>query len=314
MMIYPAEAQVQQDRKEIRALKLDNPEQFNFDGRVNEEFWDRIDPATGFLQQEPAEGMPASERTEVRIAFDSEYLYMGVILYDNDPSGIKSTQKRRDSRLIADERFTWIIDTFNDQRSAYFMEINPNALRTDGLISTGQGSSINLNWDGIWDAKAIIEDFGWSAEIRIPFRTFNFNPDSDSWGINFMRVIRRKSETVLWSGHLRNQGIDRPQNAGLLTGLTGLTQGLGLEVVPFGIIAGSEETLTAGKNSKSEIDGGFDVNYSITPNLRASFTVNTDFAETEVDQRQVNLTRFPLFFPEQRDFFLEGSNIYEFAP
>jgi hypothetical protein len=314
LLVLPIQAQIHQDRKEIRAYYLDSPEEFVLDGRVDEDFWSRIEPATGFLQQEPNEGAPATERTEVRIAFDREYLYIGVILYDSDPSGIKATQRRRDSRLVADERFTWIIDTFNDQRNAYFMEINPNGLRTDGLITTGQGSSINLNWDGIWDARAIIGDFGWSAEIRIPFRTFNFNPDSDSWGINFMRVIRRKSETVLWSGHRRSQGIERPQDAGVLTGLTGISQGLGLEVVPFGIINGSEERIINGTDRSSTIDGGFDVNYSITPSLRASVTVNTDFAEAEVDQRQVNLTRFPLFFPERRDFFLEGSNIYEFAP
>ncbi|REL24640.1 hydrolase [Rhodohalobacter sp. SW132] len=309
-----ADAQNNQERKEIRAYQLESSDHFRFDGRVDEEFWNQIEPATDFLQQEPSEGAPATENTEVRIAYDSEYLYIAVILFDSDPAGIKATQRRRDSRLVADERFTWIIDTFDDQRSAYFMEINPNGLRTDGLITTGQGSSINLNWDGIWDARAVIGDFGWSAEIRIPFRTFNFNPDSDRWGINFMRVVRRKSETSLWSGHLRSQGIDRPQNAGVLTGLSGMSQGLGLEVVPFGVFNGNEERFTGETNRATNIDGGFDVNYSITPRLRASVTVNTDFAEAEVDQRQVNLTRFPLMFPERRDFFLEGSNIYEFAP
>ena len=307
------QSQDQQNRRQIEAYKLENSEQFQFNGHVNEAFWSAIEPATGFLQQEPREGSPASEKTEVRVAYDDEYLYLGVILFDSNPAGIKASQKRRDARIEADERFTWIFDTFNDQRSAYFMEINPNALRTDGLISTGQGSSINLNWDGIWDARAVITDVGWSAEVRIPFRTFNFDPDSDRWGINFMRVIRRKSETVLWSGHLRNQGIERPQNAGVLTGLSGMSQGIGLEVVPFGIVNGSEVSTENGTNKTSSADGGFDINYSITPSLRASFTVNTDFAEAEVDQRQVNLTRFPIMFPEQRDFFLEGSNIYEFA-
>lgn len=310
----PLIAQNPQGKSEISAYRLDASEPFVFDGRLDEEFWSRIEPATGFLQQEPDEGAPATERTEVRIAYDSEYLYMGVMLYDSDPSGIKATQLRRDTRLVADERFTWIIDTYNDQRSAYFMEVNPNALRTDGLLTTGQGGGINLNWDGIWDARAHIGDFGWSVEIRIPFRTLNFNPESDRWGINFMRVIRRKSETVLWTGHRRHQGIDRPQNAGVLTGLTGMSQGLGLEVVPFGIFNGSEDTHSNGSGTVTDVDGGFDVNYSITPRLRASVTVNTDFAEAEVDRRQVNLSRFPIMFPEQRDFFLEGSNIYEFAP
>ncbi|MCG2587584.1 carbohydrate binding family 9 domain-containing protein [Rhodohalobacter sulfatireducens] len=305
-----------QDRtkNEVQAYRLQDSDQFLFDGRVTEEFWDRVPVATNFRQQEPNEGAVATEKTEVRIAYDDEYLYLSAILYDSDPSGIKATQKRRDARITADERFTWFFDTFNDQRSAYFMEVNPNALRTDGLITTGQGQTINLNWDGIWDAKAEISDIGWTTEIKIPFRTFNFDPDSDTWGVNFMRVIRRKSETVLWTGYQRNQGIERPQDGGLLTGLTGMSQGLGLEVVPFGILTGSEQKLTGGNETDTDIDGGLDINYSITPSLKASLTFNTDFAEAEVDQRIVNLTRFAVQFPEQRDFFLEGSNIYEFAP
>ncbi|MDZ7718412.1 MAG: DUF5916 domain-containing protein [Balneolaceae bacterium] len=301
-------------KKEIRALRLENTEKFIFDGKVDEEFWKRVPAATGFRQQEPNEGDPATEKTEVRIAYDDEYLYMGVILYDSDPSRIKATQRRRDVRIVADERFTWFFDTFNDQRNAYFMEVNPNALRTDGLITTGQGQSINLNWDGIWDAKATINEIGWTTEIKIPFRSLNFDPESDTWGVNFMRVIRRKSETVLWTGYQRNQGIDRPQDGGLLTGLTGMSQGLGLEVKPFGILTGNEQKLAEGDETDTDLDGGLDINYSITPSLKASLTFNTDFAEAEVDQRIVNLTRFAVQFPEQRDFFLEGSNIYEFAP
>lgn len=303
------------DKKEIQAYRLETSDRFIFDGRVTEDFWDRVPAATNFRQQEPNEGAPATEKTEVRIAYDNEYLYMSAILYDSDPSGIKATQKRRDARITADERFTWFFDTFNDQRSAYFMEVNPNALRTDGLITTGQGQSINLNWDGIWDAKAEITDIGWMTEIRIPFRTFNFDPDSDTWGVNFMRVIRRKSETALWTGYQRNQGIERPQDGGLLTGLTGMSQGLGLEVVPFGILTGNEQSIAnGGDETNTDLDGGLDINYSITPSLKASLTFNTDFAEAEVDQRIVNLTRFAIQFPEQRDFFLEGSNIYQFAP
>lgn len=317
ILTFPCElfSQDGRDKKIIHTYRLQDSDDFRFDGRVTEDFWDRVPAATNFRQQEPSEGAPATEKTEVRIAYDDEYLYMGVILYDSDPSGIKATQKRRDARIVSDERFTWFFDTFNDQRSAYFMEVNPNALRTDGLITTGQGQSINLNWDGIWDAKAEINEIGWMTEIKIPFRTFNFDPDSDTWGVNFMRVIRRKSETALWTGYQRNQGIDRPQDGGLLTGLTGMSQGLGLEVVPFGILTGSEQNLSGvSDETDTDIDGGLDINYSITPSLKASLTFNTDFAEAEVDQRIVNLTRFAVQFPEQRDFFLEGSNIYQFAP
>lgn len=302
------------ERKQVQAYRLDSADNFIFDGWVSEEFWSRVPAATGFRQQEPNEGAPATEETEVRIAYDDEYLYMGVILYDSNPDGIKATQKRRDVRIVADERFTWFFDTFNDNRTAYFMEINPNALRTDGLITTGQGQNINLNWDGIWDAKAEINEQGWMTEIKIPFRTFNFDPNSDTWGVNFMRVIRRKNETALWTGYLRSQGIARPQDGGLLTGLNGMSQGLGLEVVPFGIMTGNELNSPGGSETDTELDGGLDINYSITPSLKASVTFNTDFAEAEVDQRIVNLTRFAVQFPEQRDFFLEGSNIYDFAP
>lgn len=316
LFIVPSElfSQNNNEKKEIRAYRMDEQDRFIFDGNVNEDFWNQVEPATSFRQQEPNEGAAATERTEVRIAYDDEYLYMGVILYDNNPAGIKASQKRRDVRIIADERFTWFFDTFNDNRTAYFMEVNPNALRTDGLITSGQGQNINLNWDGIWDAKAEINDLGWMTEIKIPFRTFNFDPESDTWGVNFMRVIRRKNETALWTGYLRSQGIDRPQDGGVLTGLTGMSQGLGLEVVPFGILNGSEANTETGDETDTDIDGGLDINYSITPSLKASLTFNTDFAEAEVDQRIVNLTRFAVQFPEQRDFFLEGSNIYEFAP
>lgn len=305
-----------EDNKTVQGYQLNDGEKsdFQFDGKIEEGFWNTILPASGFLQSAPIEGNPATEKTEVRIAYDNQYLYIGVILYDSDPTQIKAFQKRRDQRITADERFVWIFDTFNDQRNAYFMEINPNGLRTDGLVSSGQGGGINLNWDGIWDARTYIGEYGWSAEIKIPFRTLNFDENSDHWGVNFMRVIRRKNETALWTGHRRNQGISRPQDAGLLTGLKDISQGLGLEVVPFGIGSVSRDLSADGTDAEFSPDAGVDINYNITPSLKASVTFNTDFAEAEVDQRQLNLTRFPIAFPEQRDFFLEGANIYSFAP
>lgn len=304
------------ESKVIQSIRMNAQEQsdFKFDGKLDESFWNSIPAASGFTQQAPVEGADASEKTEVRIAFDDKNLYIGVILFDSEPDQIKAFQKRRDQRITADERFVWIFDTFNDQRNAYFMEINPNGMRTDGLVSTGQGGGINLSWDGIWDARTYIGEFGWSAEIKIPFSSLNFDENSQQWGVNFMRVIRRKNETVLWTGHRRNQGISRPQNAGVLSGLTGVSQGLGLEVVPFGILPVSKDATVSQSEVEINPDAGLDINYSITPSLKASLTFNTDFAEAEVDQRQVNLTRFAIAFPERRDFFLEGANIYSFAP
>ncbi|MDT7827756.1 DUF5916 domain-containing protein [Pricia sp. S334] len=301
--------------KEIVGYPLRGTE-LHMDGVVDEEFWLNIPGNGNFLMQEPEEGGEPTERTEVRIAFDSQNLYIAVVCYDSNPSGLKAFQKKRDAPLETDDRFRWILDTFMDQRSAYFFEINPLGLRGDGLISSGQGQTLNKDWDGIWNTWTYIGDFGWSAEIRIPFRTLNFDSNSDVWGINFQRTVRRKNEEQLWTGHRRNQGLLRPQNAGILTGLVDPSQGLGLGVVPYAIAQSRkeyDEESDASINTTSA-DFGFDINYNITSQLKASFTYNTDFAQTEVDNRQINLTRFPLRFPEKRDFFLEGSSILQFAP
>jgi hypothetical protein len=267
-------------------------------------------PATGFLQTEPVEGGPASERSEVRVAYDSDHLYIGARLADSDPAGILGHQRQRDAGLGSDDRFMWILDTFLDGRSGYFFEINPAGLMGDGLLRTGSGQTINKSWDGIWEARVHRGDFGWSAEIRIPFRTLNFDTSIDTWGINFQRTVRRKNEELLWSGHRRNQGLFRPVNAGRVSGLQGLSQGIGLEAKPYAAAAWKfDEAL----GTSVPADVGIDVTYSLTSSLRSAMTVNTDFAETEVDQRRVNLTRFPLFFPEQRAFFLEGSSVFNFA-
>lgn len=291
--------------------------QLLMDGLVDEAFWLAIPPNGNFRMQEPKEGGAPTERTEIRIAFDDQNIYIGVICHDSEASGIKAFQKKRDASLETDDHFRWILDTFMDKRRAYFFEINPLGLRGDGLISSGQGQTLNKDWDGIWKAWTHKGDFGWSAEIKIPFKSINFDPKGDSWGINFQRTIRRKNEILLWTGHRRNQGLLRPQNAGILRGLHNPSQGIGLEFVPYGIAQTNkeyEETGTGESIRDKSADLGFDVNYNITPNLRASFTYNTDFAQTEVDDRQINLTRFPLRFPEKRDFFLEGSSILQFAP
>lgn len=293
----------------VVAERLADEERVVLDGVLDEPVWARAEPATGFRQQEPVEGAPPSERTEVRIAYSDRALYIGAALFDTDPAGIKGFQKRRDAGLGSDDRFMWILDTFLDGRSGYFFEINPAGLMGDGLLRIGSGNSINKSWDGIWEARVLRHDRGWSAEIEIPFRTLNFDPVASEWGINFQRTIRRKNEELLWSGWRRTEGLFRPAAAGRLRGLTGLSQGLGLEARPY--VSGSHRL--AGSGNVVTGNAGLDLGYSVTPNVRAALTINTDFAETEVDDRQINLTRFPIFFPERRQFFLEGSSIYQFA-
>lgn len=301
--------------KEIVAYPL-NEVKLKMDGKIDEDFWLGIPASGDFHMTVPVEGGAPTQKTEIRIAYDDENLYIGAILFDTDPSGIKAFKKKRDDGLNTDDRFMMIFDTFNDKRRGYFFETNPHALRGDGLVAAGGGGRrVNKDWDGIWKAWTEIGDFGWSVEMKIPFRTLNFDPNADSWGVNFQRTIRRNNEELLWTGYRRNQGLFRPQNAGTMRGLQNPSQGVGLEVIPYGLATTSRtpDSETGQLETTNNAEFGFDVNYNITSSLKASFTYNTDFAQTEVDDRQINLTRFPLRFPERRDFFLEGATILQFA-
>lgn len=300
---------------QLQAHRIPNGTTIELDGKFEEMVWFDALPISNFRQQVPVEGGEPSERTEIRVLYDDQNLYIGAWLYDSDPNGILAFQKRWDQGLRADDRFMWILDTFNDQRSGYFFEINPAGLMGDGLLTVGQGQSVNKAWDGIWLAKVNVTDEGWFAEIRIPFKTLDFNENNTVWGINFQRTVRRRTEEILWSGWRLNQGLTRPQDAGVLMGLENLTQGLNVEVKPYAM-SKVVQTWNSGIKNDTQFDGdaGFDVSYSVTPGIRTSLSVNTDFAEAEVDERRVNLTRFPLMFPEQRSFFIEGSSVFNFAP
>ncbi len=333
--------------KSINAVQVSSP--INVDGVLDENAWRSADPATGFLQSEPTEGLDATENTEVYVLYDEKNLYIGANLYDSNPDGVLGYLKKRDVNISSDDRFMWIIDTFLDGRTGYYFETNPAGLLGDGLIGStggrggGVGSSVlvlggggvspgglilgvgyvNKSWDGIWTVETSLHEKGWTAEIRIPFQTLNFDPASDVWGINFQRSIRRKSEESRWSGHKRNQLLTSPVHAGRLNGLQDLSQGVGLEIIPYATIGRQnvpnvieEGVLLQNPEDQSETpsDVGIDISYNITSSLRGAVSINTDFAEVEVDQRRINLTRFPLFFQEKRDFFLEGSSVFSFAP
>ena len=309
----PAQLEVMNSgRRTVTAERLRDDERIVLDGILDEAVWKRAVHAGEFVMQDPILGNAPTERTEVRFAFNRDHLYMGVINFDSEPDKLQGNTKKRDEFLSADDRFMWTMDTFLNQQTGYFFEMNPAGLMADALM--GPGGSNNREWDGIWNARVRQSEIGWVIEIDIPFRSLAFDPNAPAWGINFQRTVRRKQEELLWTGIQRNQGLRRMANAGLLVGLQQqVSEGRGFEVRPY-----TSGYLTDGQGrtpplSRTAVgDVGVDVAYNITPSLRGVATVNTDFAETEVDLRRVNLTRFPIFFPERRTFFLDGATFFDF--
>jgi len=299
----------------MEAVRLNADETITVDGRLDESVWKRAEPATNFRQSDPMNGAPATERTEIRIIFDREHLYIGAEFFDSDPNGLIGYQMLRDGALNADDRFMWTMDTFNDQRSGYYFEINPSGAMGDAQLVPAQGRNSgtqqNRAWNGIWTARVRRHDQGWTAEIDIPFRTLNFNPQAEAWGVNFQRTVRRKNEESFWTAWGRNQGLFNLNSSGRLVGISDVSQGLGLDVKPY--VLGTYTETPGSTPSTYKGDGGLDLFYNVTPQLKMNVTFNTDFAQTEVDDRQVNLGRFPLFFPEKRDFFLESSGNFDFS-
>ncbi|MFN8062827.1 MAG: carbohydrate binding family 9 domain-containing protein [Vicinamibacterales bacterium] len=298
-------------RRSMTAERLRDGESIVLDGRLEEPAWSRAVPAADFIEQDPVLGGAPSEATEVRVVFNRDHLYMGVQCFDSEPDKLLGNTMKRDEFLSADDRFMWTIDTFLNQQTGYFFEMNPSGLMADALMGAGGGNA--REWDGQWNARVRRSEIGWTLEIDIPFSTLNFDPNAPAWGINFQRTVRRKNEESVWTGHLRNQGLRRMSNAGLLLGLRDVGQGKGLDIRPFGTATMSESPGRAVPVPRDYgAAAGIDVFYSLTPSLRGTLTVNTDFAETEVDQRRVNLTQFPLFFPEKRTFFLDGATFFDF--
>lgn len=311
-------------RPSIQAVRLGEADTITVDGGLDEAVWQRAAPATDFKQRDPRPGAPATERTEVRVLIDANRIILGVMCFDSEPDKMLGNQMQRDQPFFGDDRFLWGFDTYLDGRTGYFFEINPAGAMGDGLVTGpggggggggGQfGAGMNKSWDGIWLARVKKTDQGWSAEVEIPFRTLNLNPNTDQWGVNFQRTVRRKNEESLWTGWQRTEGLLRMTNAGRLTGIGKVSQGLGLEWKPYGVAGVGNAPGRGAPATSADANAGFDIFYSLTPALRAAFTVNTDFAETEVDTRRTNLTRFPLFFPERREFFLEGGSFFDFPP
>ncbi len=282
----------------------------HIDGRLDDAAWQLATPIGELTQVEPELGVPASEKSDIRFAHDDDNLYMMIRCFDREPDQIVNTTRERDARLEVDDRVEIVFDTFLDRRNAFFFQINAGGSKGDALI-TNNGANFNKPWDGIWDGAAQIDAEGWSAELALPFKTLNFAAGQETWGFNIERYIGRKREEARWTNASRDQRLFNIYRCGDLAGLAGIRQGIGLDVVPFYVSHWRNERESENKTLLGE--PGFDLFYKLIPSLTFSLTVNTDFAETEVDERQINLTRFPLFFPERRDFFLQDAGVFEFG-
>jgi hypothetical protein len=276
------------------------------DGRLDDEVWQQARVIDDFHQIRPGNGAQPSERTEIYLLYDDHALYVGARLWDSEPEQIAASTLRHNQRLGADDRLAVIIDPFNTGRGGYRFETNANGVRHDMLYQNV--SQTNAEWSVIWEVESRIDEQGWTFEMVIPFKTLPFDPSIDTWGFNFARAIRRRGEENVWVS--RNRSYN-PSIVGRVAGFSGLDPGLGLDVVPS--IAVSQQKTYEPSTTDSETNPSLDVFYRVTPSLNASLTINTDFSAAEVDDRQVNLTRFSLFFPEKRDFFLNDADLFDFG-
>ena len=293
----PIFAQENETRR-IRVLHITEP--IKIDGRLNELAWSQAGPATDFRQQEPNEGEPASEKTDVRLLFDDKNLYVGVHAFDSEPSRINSRELVRDATFSNDDKVEILLDTYHDRRNAYRFAVNPLGTQQDALI-TDEGRDINLSWDAPWISAGRIDETGWIVEIAIPLTTLRFTEGADTWGLNFARMIRRKNEETLWTSWQRSFGLERVSQAGELIGVDEIKRRRLLEVKPYasggwreGVPLIGEPGFDAGMQAKAGLEVA---KIGITPSLTAEFTANPDFGQAEVDTQVVNLTRFSVFFP-----------------
>ncbi|MHC4995742.1 MAG: carbohydrate binding family 9 domain-containing protein, partial [Planctomycetota bacterium] len=275
------------------------------DGRLDDEVWRHAPAFDNFQQVEPVEGLPPSQRTEVRVVYDRRQLYIAVRCFDDEADLIVARQMLRDADQWSDDYVILMLDPFEDRRNGYFFQITAAGGRMDGLTENNRKPS--AEWDGHWQGRTSIDEHGWSAEIAIPFTTVSFNPEHERWGFNVERSIRRSDETIRWASPHNTTQVKTPASGGTLEGLAGLQKSAGLTVKPY-----TNLTLDL-LDDGTDWTGGLDIFYNLSPSVTAALTLNTDFAETEVDEQIVNLTRFPVFFPEKRDFFLQDAGVFNFG-
>ena len=291
------------------------------DGRVDDAVWAPVQPFTGFVQQEPNEGAPASERTEIRFLLDRQHLYVGVVCFDSEPQNILVSQSRRDADLGDTDSIRILLDTFNDGQNAFVFGTNPFGIEYDGQVmaegQTGQtgggggGAGFNVNWDADWTVRTQITDRGWEAEFAIPLKTLRYNPGQErTWGVNAMRNIRRKNEQVFLAPVPRGYNLYRVSVAGKLQGLS-LPARRDVKLIPYAAASVTDDKTLRTDTVNRSGDVGLDFKWGVRADLTLDLTVNTDFAQVEADEQQVNLTRFPLFFAEKRPFFLENAQLFQ---
>ncbi len=295
----PATAQ-----KQVRAVRVATPPVI--DGRMDDAVWQQAEPITDFHQIRPGNQTEPSERTEVYVVYDDDAMYIAARMYDSEPDLIAAPVIRHGQGMGSDDRLVVILDPFNTQRTGYRFETNLNAARHEALYTSV--NSFQIEWSTIWDTATSVDGNSWIAELEIPFKSLPFDPSIDTWGFNFGRGIRRRGEEMAWVSYNRTYN---PSISGLVTGLEGMDQGVGLDLVPS--FSTSRHKNFSLNTTNTQTDPSLDAFYRLTPSLNAALTINTDFSATEVDNRQVNLTRFNLFFPEKRDFFLNDSDLFQFG-
>jgi len=318
----PANAILQGIHADAQATRVERPPRL--DGTLNDPLWQSAAPITGFRQREPHEGQAPTEQTEVRILYTSGAIYFGIRCHDSSPSRIAASELRRDVDQGLDDHFEIMIDSTLDRRGAYVFQVNPLGTQMDGLIVEEQGeaspngepASINNQgdfdpaWDGVWRSEARISADGWTATVEIPFNTLNFRHTKEIlWGLNFKRFIRRKNEEDLWRAYQRTYGLTKVSQAAVLGGIRDIDSGRLLVVKPYALL---QYDKLASQRAGSPLTGGMDVKYGLSPDTIFDLTVNTDFADTDVDLEPFNITPFRVFIPEKRPFFLEDAGVFSF--
>ena len=275
------------------------------DGRLDDSAWRSAAVLVDLHEVEPNEYDPPSKNTRIYIGYDDHALYVAARMFEDRPEDINAFIMKQGAGL-QDDRFALMLDPFNKGRGGYIFELNAFGVRDDGLFQ----NTTNQNWDwqGIWQGQSRIDEQGWVAEMRIPFKTLSFDPDNGTWGINFARYATRRQEKMGWMSRNRTQD---PSSFGHVVGFQGIGQGFGLDLVPGMALSRRRNLLL--NDSAEDFEPSLDAFYRISPAITAAVTVNTDFSGTAVDEVQVNLTRFGLFFPERRDFFLHDVDIFEFG-